>query len=335
MNSLREILDMLYSVASPSGYEKEMAELISSVAVKAGLETRRDALGNLIVHRKGVGKKCIIDAHMDTTGLVATFVDEDGFVRFDAIGGLSAGDVEGVEVKFLNGVSGVVSCEGKCDKAKKTINNLYIDIGAKDEKKAREAVLPGTAAVFPGKVKTLCGGAISAPYLDNRLGCAILLYTLLNLKKCEYDIYGVFSVQEEVGFRGAKVAAYDIAADFAIVLDVTDSFDTPSHEGNGEAKLSSGAAIKVMDSGYIAHPEIVSALSDVAKKNKIPVCREVISLGGTNGAGIHTSRSGIPTGGISVPVRYIHTPNEVASLSDAENAANLLIKTLESHSIIF
>ncbi len=334
MIDIREILDMLYTVKSPSGYEKEMAALISEIAEKEGLSCRKDALGSLIVHRKGVGKRCIIDAHMDTTGLMATYIDEDGYVRFDAIGGLSANDLDGAAVEFLNGVKGAISHEEKCEVSKRTVNSMFIDIGAKDEKTARKSILPGDAAVFSGKVEPLGKSRIRAPYLDNRLGCAILLHTLINLKKCEYDIYGVFSVQEEVGFRGAKTAAYEIAADFAIVLDVTESFDTPSHEGNGETRLGAGAAIKVMDSSFIAHPAIVSALEETAKKNKISVCREVISTGGTNGAGIHTSRSGIPTGGISVPVRYIHTPNEVADMNDVSLASELLIKTLESHSII-
>ncbi len=334
MTDIREILNELYTVKSPAGYEKEMAALISKLAEKEGLSCKTDALGNLIVHKKGVGKRCIIDAHMDTTGIIATYIDEDGYVRFDALGGLSPEDINGAAVEFLNGAYGTISCEEKCEPTKRKISNLFVDIGAKNEKEARKTILPGDAAVFSGGIRKLCASRISAPYLDNRLGTAIALYVLKNLKACDYDIYGVFSVQEEVGFRGAMTAAYDINADFAIVLDVTDSFDTPSHEGNGEAKLGAGAAIKVMDSSYIAHPAITAALLETAEKNKIPACREVISNGGTDGAAIHTSRGGIPTGGISVPVRYIHTPNEEADMDDVLAAADLLIKTLESHAII-
>ena len=152
--------------------------------------------------------------------------------------------------------------------------------------------------------------------------------------KCEYDVYGVFSSQEEVGLRGAKTAAFAIDADFSIVLDVTASFDAPGHEGHGETKLSQGAAIKVMDRAFVAHPAITSALISAAEKENIPYQRDVITVGGTNGGSINLSRGGVPTGGISVPVRYIHTPCEVADWADVESSAKLLVSTLENHCII-
>lgn len=334
MLSIKNILETLYSAPSPSGFEGELSKVISSLAEKAGLECRNDALGNLIVRRKGVGKKCILDAHMDTTGFLATYIDKNGYVRFDTLGGLSVADIMSTPVEFLGGVRGTISCEGKVEAAKRKISSMFIDIGAKDEKSARALVLPGDAAVFSGGVSELSGNRIMAPYLDNRIGCAILLYTLLNLKKSEYDIYGVFSVQEEVGLRGAKTAAYGIDADFAIVLDVTDSLDTPAPETFGEVKLTGGAAIKVMDSAVISHPAIVSALTETAEKEKIPYQRDVITAGGTNGGSIHTIRGGVPTGGLSVPVRYIHTPCEVCDMNDAKNVAKLLIASLENHAFI-
>ena len=334
MISLKKILEKLCAAKSPSGYENEVAEVIAEIATSAGLDCRRDNFGNLIVHKKGAGKKCILDAHLDTTGLMATYIDENGYVRFDAIGGLSASDIQNAEVEFLNGTSGKVTYEEKSELSKRKIDSLFIDIGAKNEKEARERVLPGDAAVFSGALKALCGNRISAPYLDNRLGCAILLHTLLSLKKSEYDIYGVFTVQEEVGLRGAKTAAYEIDADFAIVLDVTDSFDIPEHKGHGETKLSEGAAIKVMDRAFVAHPAIVSALTSAAEKAKIPYQRDVVTAGGTDGGSITLTRGGVPTGGISVPVRYMHTPCEVADMDDVSAAAKLLLYALENHCII-
>ncbi len=334
MISLKKILDKLCATKSPSGYENEIAEVITEIATSAGLECSRDTLGNLIVHKKGAGKKCILDAHLDTTGVMATYIDENGYVRFDAIGGLSASDIQNAEVEFLNGTPGKITYEEKCELSKRKIDTLFIDIGAKDEKEAREKVLPGDAAVFSGELRCLCGNRISAPYLDNRLGCAILLHTLLSLKKCEYDVYGVFTVQEEVGLRGAKTAAYEIDADFAIVLDVTDSFDMPEHKGHGETKLSEGAAIKVMDRAFVAHPAIVSALVSAAEKGKIPYQRDVVTAGGTDGGSITLSRGGVPTGGISVPVRYMHTPCEVADMDDVQSVAKLLLYALENHCII-
>ena len=334
MISLKKILDKLYTVKSPSGYENAMAEVIYEIATDAGLECKRDALGNLFVHRKGVGKKCILDAHMDTTGVMATYIEESGYIRFDALGGLSVSDIQNAEIEFLNGTRGKISYEEKCEVEKRKISSLYIDIGAKDEAEARKFVLPGNAAVFSGDVRELSGGRIMAPYLDNRLGCAILLHTILSLKKCEYDIWGVFAVQEEVGLRGAKVAAYGIDADFAIVLDVTDSLDTPEHKGHGETKMSGGAAIKIMDRAFVAHPAITAALESAAGKAKIAYQRDVVTAGGTDGGSINLSRGGVPTGGISVPVRYMHTPCEVADMEDVESAEKLLLYALENHCII-
>ena len=334
MISLRKILDKLYTVKSPSGYENAMADVISEIATEGGLECSRDALGNLLVHRKGVGKRCLLDAHMDTTGFMATYIDENGYVRFDALGGISALDIQNAEVEFLNGTRGRISYEEKCEGSKRKIDSLFIDIGAKDKAEARKFVLPGDAAVFSGGVCGLCGGRLAAPYLDNRLGCAILLHALLSLKKCEYDVWGVFAAQEEVGLRGAKTAAYAIDADFAIVLDVTDSFDVPEQKGYGETKMSHGAAIKVMDRAFVAHPAVTSALESAAEKAKIAYQRDVVTAGGTDGGSINLSRGGVPTGGISVPVRYMHTPCEVADMEDVESAEKLLLYALENHCII-
>ena len=334
MLSVMSILDKLCQIKSPSGYEKDMAKHICELAEKEGLFCKTDALGNLIVHRKGDGMRCVLEAHMDTTGIMATYIDENGYVRFDTLGKVSAEDICGAQIEFLNGVCGTVSCEGKTDDSKRKISSMFIDIGAKDEKSARECVLPGDAAVFCGKIKKLADGRISAPYLDNRVGCAIVLWTMLSLKKTDYDVYAVFSTQKEVGNRGAKTAVYALDADFAIVVDATPSFDTPNPSHFGETKLSKGPAIKIMDAAFVAHPEIISALSETADKCKIEVQREVVPTERTNG-GINTVSSGLPTGGVSVPVRYMHTPCEVADSEDITISAKLLLNTLEGNSVFF
>lgn len=334
MLSVMSILDKLYQVKSPSGYEREMAKVISELAEKAELSCSADSLGNLIVHKKGDGKRCILEAHMDTTGLMATYIDENGFVRFDALGKVSAEDICGASVEFLNGISGTVACEGKCEEAKRKISSMFIDIGAKSADSAKSCILPGDAAVFCGKVKKLADGRIAAPYLDNRIGCAIALWTMMNLKKSDYDVYAVFSVQKEVGNRGAKTAAYALDADFAIVIDATPAPDTPNPANFGETKLSEGPAIKIMDAAFVAHHEIVLALSETAEKNKIVYQREVVPAERTNG-GINTISSGLPTGGISVPVRYMHTPCEVADTEDITFTAKLLLNTLENNAVFF
>ena len=334
MLSIKEILDRLYKVKSPAGFEGDIAKVISAIAKENNLEYRTDAMGNVIVHRKGAGKKCLIDAHMDTIGFLATYIDEKGFVRFDTLGGFDLPDIHHVTVEFLNGTCGVISYEQKTDFKDRKVSSMFIDIGAKSEAEAKELILPGDAAVYAGELRELSNGKISAPYLDNRIGVAVALFVICSLKDCEYDVYAAFTVQEEVGLRGAKTAAYGIDADFAIVVDVTDSCDTPGYDGFGEVKMSDGAAIKIMDKAAIAHPAIVSALCETAEHEKIKYTRDIITIGGTDAGSIHTSRSGVPTGGISVPVRYIHSPCEVADMADIEASVKLLVKTLENHAVI-
>lgn len=334
MLSIYDILKKLYSVNSPSGFEGDMAKLIRELLSGSEFSVKTDVLGNVIVRKKGPGKKCLLDAHMDTTGFLATYIDDNGFIRADALGSISVCNLHNTPVEFSNGTNGVISFEQKTKLSERKLSSFFIDIGAKDAPSARKRVLPGDAAVFSGKPKKLAGGKVMAPYLDNRIGCALLLYALLNLKESAYDIYAVFSSQEEVGLRGAMCAAYDIDADFSIVIDVTDSCDTPGFDGHGETKLGGGAAIKIMDSAVISHPAIVSALCETAEAEHIAYQRDIVTAGGTNGGSIHTSRSGIPTGGISIPTRYIHSPCEVCDMADAKAAAKLLLRTLETQAII-
>lgn len=330
-----DILKRLCGTSSPSGFESKTAEEIINIAEEMGLSAEKDALGNVIVRRKGVGKRVLIDAHMDTTGMLATYTDEDGFLRFDMIGGLSKRDLYNTPVKFLNGTRGSISFETASDEKTRKISSFYIDVGAENAADAQKLVKAGDAAVFAEKLKKLAKNRVCGPYLDNRLGCAVVLSALSKLQKSEYDVYAVFSVQEEVGCRGAKTAAYAVGADYALVVDVTDSNDTPNCETKNGVKLGSGAAIKIMDTEAIAHPMIVSALCETAEKEKIPYTRDVVSAGGTDAGSIHLTRSGIPTGGISIPVRYMHSPCETADLNDAESAERLLVSALENHAFVF
>ena len=330
-----DILKRLCGTSSPSGFEQKTAEEIINIAEALGLSCETDALGNVIVRRSGVGKCVMIDAHMDTTGFLATYTDENGFVRFDMIGGLSVNDFCNTPIKFLNGTRGSISFETGSDEKKRKTDSFYIDIGADGADSAKRLVTAGDAAVFSEKLRKLAKNRICGPYLDNRIGCAVVLSALSKLDKCQYDVCAVFSVQEEVGCRGAKTAAYAVEADYAVVVDVTDSNDTPGCKTKSDVKLGSGVAIKIMDTEAIAHPMIVSALCETAEREKIPYTRDVVSAGGTNAGSIHLTRSGIPTGGISIPVRYMHSPCETADLSDAENAEKLLVSVLENHAFMF
>ncbi len=303
----------------PSGRESEISALIKKEAEKYADEVYEDALGNLIAHKKGKGKKIMLAAHMDEIGIVVTFIDDNGFIRFSNIGGVYVKRLLNRRVRFKNGTIGVIDTEN--DNKEMKLSKLYIDIGAKDKKAAEEKISVGDMAVFVGEyIET--DDVIISKALDNRIGCAALLETLEKAEG-ENDLYFCFTSQEEVGLRGARAAAYGIAPEFALAVDVTDTGDTPSCDKMA-VKLFGGAAVKVMDRSVICHQEVRGLLIELAKRNDIPYQLEVMTDGGTDAGAIHTSRDGVKTGGISIPTRYIHSPSEMISKTDYKAAARLL-----------
>lgn len=319
-------LETLLQTMAPSGAEDARREVIEKLAAPFADEITTDALGNLIVHKKGDGDKVMLSAHMDTIGMLATRV-ENGFVRFGALGGLSVLDLQNIPVKFENGVEGVLSYDGKVPAKERKLHHCFIDIGD-------ASVQVGDRAVFSGDLRKLGEHKICAPYLDNTLGCALLLQVLQELSETEYDLYFVFTVQEEVGLRGAKTAAFGIQPRFALAVDVTDTGDLPETDVVMETKLGGGAAIKIMDRSIVCHPKMVAALRECAEKNGIACQSEVLTAGGCDAGAIHLSGSGVITGGVSIPIRYVHSPCETADLRDCAAAVALLKCVLEQSALI-
>ena len=315
-------LQALNACHGPSGREAPVAELLRALAAPYVDEIATDTLGNLICHRKGDGPKVLFAAHMDSLGLLVTHIDEKGFLRFAPVGGLSAHEVLGAPVRFANGVHGVVALEGKAEAKEMKLEQLYLDIGARGEAEARGMVEVGDIAVYDTAAFST-GNRLFSPYLDDRIACVILLMAMKRLVGRRNDLYFVFTVQEEVGLRGARGAAFGIAPDYGIAVDVTDSDDIPSAPHECSSCAGKGAAIKVMDSSVICHPEVVSKLEALAREQGIPCQRDILRFGGTDAGAIHQSRAGVLTGGISVPTRYVHTPLEMADLGDIEACAAL------------
>lgn len=330
MLSFIDILKELNTIPSPTGCEGALSDKIADLARPYCDSVRRDAMGNLIMHRAGLGKKLMLCAHMDTIGALATYIDEKGFVRFGPLGGLDITCLNSTSVAFTNGVEGVISVDTKVELKDRKLHNFYIDIGAESKEDALNMLPIGTAAYFKGEVRKLGEHKVCAPYLDNRAGVAILLMLMSQLPDSNYDLYFVFSSQEEVGLRGAKVAAFDIDPDFALALDVTDTGDLPESDIKMETALGNGAAIKIMDRSAISSPKITSALQECAKANNIPYQNEIMTDGGTDAGAIHLSRGGVLTGGISIPTRYIHSPCEVCDLRDIDSAVKLLKAALDN-----
>lgn len=313
------LLDRLTQATGVSGREDAVADLIKKETERFADEVYTDALGNLIVHKRGGGKKIMIAAHMDEIGVAVTFIDDKGFLRFSTIGGVYIKRLLNRRVIFENGVVGTIDTE--TDNADLKLSKLFIDIGAADKAEAEELVSVGDMAAFCGGYKAN-GERVIAKALDNRAGCYTLIRALQRVNSSN-DLYFCFTSQEEVGLRGARAAAYSLEPDYAIAVDVTDTGDTP----NGEkcaVKIGGGACVKVMDRSIICDYDVRTLLIELAKRENIPYQLEVMTDGGTDAGAIHTSRGGVKTGGISIPLRYIHSPSELASLSDIDACTDLL-----------
>lgn len=317
------MLQRLTAAFGPSGAEGEVADLIEELAAPYCDKIKRDTLGNLICRRKGEGPKVMFSAHMDSIGLVATHIEEKGFVRVGAVGGISPLKVLHTPVRFQNGRRGVICAQGGLDASKLKLSDLFLDLGATSREEAEEMIQIGDAAVFDTRLTAL-GGRVSGPYLDNRASCAVQLMAMSQLGQTGNDLYFVFSTQEEVGTRGAKTAAWKIDPDYGVALDVTPADDEPGSKHLVSSVLGGGAGVKVMDGSVICHPWMVDKLLELAQQQGIRVQRDVIRAGGTDGGPIHLSRGGVPTGGISIPWRYGHSPMEVVDLQDLHDCVALV-----------
>ena len=321
---LFELIQTLVSAHGPSGNEGGVRETILKLAAPYGGEASVDTMGNLVIHKPGTGSKVMLCAHMDSIGFIVTHIEKKGFLRVGKLGGIAPQEALHTPVRFQNGVQGVIVKEEKADFGKLKLDECYLDIGAKDEEQARAMVQIGDTAVYNTPIFTSAEKVVS-PYLDNRVSCAILLQVLEKLPvDCPNDLYFVFSAQEEVGLRGAKTAAYAIEPDYALAVDVTDVDDTPGTDRCGTVQLGKGAAIKLMDHSVICHPDVVKGLTLIAKELGIPVQLDILRAGGTDAGAIHVSRTGVKTGGVSVPCRYIHSPAEMADLSDVQVCVELV-----------
>ena len=304
-----------------SGCETEISKLISSEIKDLG-ELTVSPLGNLTLHIPGNGKKILFAAHMDEIGIMARFIDDNGFIYFSAVGGLDAATILNSRIRFENGVCGVVSASEKKEIKDLKISDMFIDIGAKDKKDAENNISLGMCGKFESNFETSKNTVISR-VLDNRSGCYVLCEAAKKIKNPDYDIYFVFTSQEEIGLRGAATAAYDICPDFAIAVDVTDTGDTPDCEKMA-VKLGSGPCVKIMDKGIVTNHEVREIIESAAKENGIPVQQEILTAGMTDATMLQYSCGGIKTGGISIPLRYIHTPNEMANWEDLQNSIDLI-----------
>ncbi|MEZ0396729.1 MAG: M42 family metallopeptidase [Anaerolineales bacterium] len=326
---MKPLIQKLTETFSPSGYETAIREVIRREVEPLADELRVDALGNLIVRKgpsAGAGpvkgkKRIMLAAHMDEIGLIATHIDENGFVRFTGIGGIRPHALTGGRVRFVNGAAGVIGVERLTDPAKApTLEQCFIDVGATSPKDCPVKV--GDVCGFERPFLDL-GRRLVAKAMDDRIGCAVLIETLRALQSTPHELYFVFTTQEEVGLRGAHTAAFGVEPEIGIAVDVTGTGDTP--KGSRMAvSLGQGPAIKVKDSGMLSDPRVVAWMSATAEKARLPYQREVLEGGTTDAMAMQVSRAGVPAGCLSIPSRYIHSPSEMVDDEDVQNAVKLL-----------
>jgi endoglucanase len=328
------LLKRLSEAIGVSSKEDEVRNIIREELVNYVDELRTDALGNLIAYKKGkkLSPRLMIAAHMDEIGLMITDVTEDGLLSFKPVGGIDKRVL--VSKRVLVGkdkIPGVIGAKAihlqKPDERKKPLDykQLYIDIGTKDKKESENLVELGTMASFDSKYEQLGKDTVKGKAFDDRVGCAALVE--LMKKDYEFPIYGVFTVQEEVGARGATVAAYDIEPDLALVLEGTTAADIPDiKEAGYVTKLGDGPALTFRDGAMITYKPLLDRLIKVAEDNQIKYQLRKFTKAGTDGGKIHLTQEGIPTAVISVPCRYIHSPAAIINLKDYQAVVDLVDK---------
>lgn len=331
---MNELLKQLTEAVGVSSQEKEVRLLIRDLIADYVDEWSVDALGNLLATKRGTGQydlRVLVDAHMDEVGLMVTDVDGQGMLRFDGLGGFDDRALLGKVVQVgPNKVTGVIGARAihllKRNEFGKVVGRdaMRIDIGAKNKDAALGKVKVGDAAAFVTPYQEIEGGTTAiGKAFDNRCGCAALVQ-LLRGDRYPFDLVAAFTVQEEVGLRGAKVASYATQPDAAFILECTPAYDMPNpKDASPNVALGRGPSIYVMDSVTIQDPRLVAHLTRTAEANGIPFQIRQPGGGGTNSGNIQRAGAGVPVATIATPGRYAHTPAMMIDLRDFDNVVRL------------
>jgi putative aminopeptidase FrvX len=316
-----------------SGCEKEIRELIKGT-VNSSLESKIDRLGNLIIHKPSSGKKVMLAAHMDEVGFIVKSICDDGRIKFSVIGGIDPRILISKRVVFgRNKVLGVIGSKpihlqspGERQEPIK-LEALFIDIGATSKAEAAAYIKLGDYATFESEYVDM-GNFIKAKALDDRVGCAII--TELLQEEYKLDLYGAFTIQEEIGLRGAGMVAFAIEPEIAIILEGTTCADISKDEKDFVTTSGQGPAISILDKTSSANGRFLKRIIEVAEENQIPYQFRRGVVGGNDAGKIHNTKTGCLTVTISVPTRYIHSPISMINKKDYENTLRLVKLVLKS-----
>ena len=329
-------LKALCTLDGTSGHEDAVREWLIA-RLPENCEHRTDALGNLIVYKKGkrtAASRVMLAAHTDEVGLIVTHINADGYLKFTTVGGITPAVLLGRTVRFANGTVGILGVKPihLCEKSEEgnlpDTDKMYIDIGAASREEAEQNVQLGDVAVFHEDFMRLGEHKVCAKALDDRMGCCILLQ-LLN-EELPVDAYFVFTVQEEIGLRGAGTAAFQVAPDYAIVLEGTTAADLPDTDDHKKVCIQGqGPAVSFMDRSTLYPSKLYKRAWEIAKENNIPVQTKTMVAGGNDAGAIHKAGAGVRVLTVNVPCRYIHSGSSVADLHDFENTLKLTRLLLE------
>jgi len=332
-----ELLKELSNAFGPSGNEEDVATILKKELEECADEIHVDKLGNIFFRHAGKKgyPKIMLSAHMDEIGFIITFVEEDGFLRFDTIGGITNNIMPGQRLLlrgdkgYLKGIIGTKPPHIMTpDEQNKIIpkEDLFIDIGADSLKQAQKKGADiGVMGVFDVEFIDLGDGYFRGKAFDDRAGCAVLAEAFKSMKNSPYNIVAVGSIQEELGIRGARTAAWQVDPDYGLALEGTFVADVPNTRPDRvSSKIKGGPVLTVLDGTSLTHPHILKTLIKVAREKAIPFQFKKVMVGGTDAGAIHLTKAGVPSGTVAVPCRYIHGPASIIHVDDLKNTTKLV-----------
>jgi putative aminopeptidase FrvX len=332
-----DLIKRLCNASGVSGNEKAIAQIITQ-EIKDFAEIKNDRLGNIIAFKKGKNAaktRLMLCAHMDEVGLIITTITDKGLLKFDTVGGIDPRAIAGRRVlvggNSIAGVLGVTAMHlvGSAElKNAPSIDKLYIDIGTSSKNEAEKIVSVGDVVVFESEFIKFGDGFIKAKAIDDRIGCAMLIEMIKS--DIEYDTFFAFTVQEEVGSRGAKTATFAIKPEVAIVLEATTAADIPFvDEHKKVCFVGQGPVLSFMDKGTIYDRGLYKLACETAVQDGISHQPKLAVAGGNDAASVHITGEGVKTLAISLPCRYLHTASCVIKYSDALESLKLATKLAE------
>lgn len=338
-----QLLEKLSNAFGPSGLEEDVVRMLRKELEKHADETQVDKLGNIIFYHKGKKgyPRVMLCAHMDEVGFITTYVEDNGFLRFDTLGGITNNVIPGQRVLFKGEkgfLRGIVGTKPPHIMPPEEMNkiipkeDLFIDVGADNIAQANaKGADVGMMGVFDVEFLDLGDGYFRGKALDDRAGCVVLAEVFKALQDSPYNIVAVGSVQEELGIRGAKTAAWQVNPDYGLALEGTFVADVPgTRPDRVSSKIKGGPVLTIMDRTSFTHPHVLKTLIRVGRENSIPFQFKKVPVGGTDAGAIHLTKAGVPSGTVAVPCRYIHGPASIIHIDDLKNTIKLVTEFVKA-----